>query len=343
MSDRDWFVPLTDDAGARVLAFPHAGGGCAQFADLAARFGPGVALWSANLPGRQARLDEPPVTDLDRLVAELAHRLVPVAGDAFSLFGFCGGALLALLVARELRDRGGPVPRELVVASSEAPDIAHRPRGVTRLPSELLWRRLVAEGGVPPALGDRPRLRAVAEPAVRADFGMLERYRYHPAPPLPCPVTVCFGTGDPAPRGAWLGWRRQSTAPLRMRPLPGGHWLLDEAGDALAEVLAESFGDALAPPAGVAPAAGPEPADGPDPAAPTGAGLESQLVLIWREVLGRPTLGRDANFFLHGGTSLKAIRLAEVASVRCGVSVNLGMVFRAPTPEALAGLLGGGG
>jgi medium-chain acyl-[acyl-carrier-protein] hydrolase len=244
MSDRDWFVPLRGDAPDRVFAFPHAGAGSAQLAGLAQRLaGPvrPVATWAANLPGRQARLDEPPADDLDRLVDTLATHLAKLGGGRFALFGYCGGGLLALLVAQALRDRGGPEPAVLVVASFEAPDIARLPDDVTRLPSALLWHRLAAAGGVPAALAEDERLRAVAEPAVRADFAMLSGYRHQRRPPLSCPVAVCFGTEDPAPRGAWLGWRRQTTGALWLRALPGGHWLLDDACDDIAGVLAEPF------------------------------------------------------------------------------------------------------
>lgn len=242
MSDRDWFVPLPADAPERVFAFPHAGAGPAQLAGLAQRLARAdrpVAVWAANLPGRQARLDEPLVEDLDRLVDLLATSLARLAGGRYALFGYCGGGLLSLLVARALRDRGAPEPAALVVASSEAPDIAHRPADVSRLPSELLWHQLAAAGGVPAALAADERLRTVAEPAVRTDLSMLSGYRHQRQPPLSCPVTVCFGTRDDAPRGAFLGWRRQTTGALRLRELPGSHWLLDDACDGLADVLTE--------------------------------------------------------------------------------------------------------
>ncbi|WP_420847695.1 phosphopantetheine-binding protein [Natronosporangium hydrolyticum] len=58
-------------------------------------------------------------------------------------------------------------------------------------------------------------------------------------------------------------------------------------------------------------------------------------------MLRRPSLDADANFFLSGGTSILAVRLAETASARCGVPVTMGMVFRAATPRALAELLQG--
>ena len=238
---QSWFVPLTDARAERVFAFPHAGAGCAQFTELAKAFTDDVSLWAANLPGRQARLDEPPPHDLDELVETLARELAPLAGRPYALFGYCGGALLAFLVARRLREHGTPPPARLIVGSFEAPDIGRRPYGLARLPSDRLWRQLSDDGGVPAELALDERLRRVAEPAVRADFALLAGYRHVAAPPLTTPITVCYGEQDEVRRGALLGWRRQTTGPVELRGVPGGHWLLDEAVPELAAVIGEGL------------------------------------------------------------------------------------------------------
>lgn len=237
MSPRDWYLCLADDTPARLFAFPQAGAGSARMVRLARTLSPHVSLWSANLPGRQARLAEPPVTQLPTLVQALADHLVPLARPPYALFGYCGGALTAFLVARALRDRGAPAPQALVVVSLEAPDIARMPRRLGRLPGDALWAQLVAQGTIAEDTIRDERLRAVAEPAIRADFDMLGEYRHTAAAPLDHPVVVCFGTQDPTPRGAYLGWRRQSTRPPRLHPLPGDHNLLDTALGELAEVI----------------------------------------------------------------------------------------------------------
>ncbi|MEU4244976.1 alpha/beta fold hydrolase [Actinoplanes sp. NPDC026619] len=237
----DWYVPLVPDSPARVIAFPHAGAGCAQFSDLAKLLAPEHTLWSANLPGRQARLSEPPVRDLTRLVDTLTEHLVPHTDRPYVLFGYCGGALIAFLVARALHAGGSSLPLALVTASHPAPDIAPRPHGVATLPGARLWDSLAEAGGVPPELAADERMRRIAEPAVRADFAMLADYRHQPAPPLPIPVYACHGRADQVARGALLGWRRQSEFPARLRGLPGGHWLLDSAAAELAGVVRESF------------------------------------------------------------------------------------------------------
>jgi medium-chain acyl-[acyl-carrier-protein] hydrolase len=252
-SARDWFVPLAA-GGTRVFAFPHAGAGVGQLAGFAKAAAPlGLAVWSANLPGRQARLDESPRTEFGVLVGELTDALCDIVIDdqPYLLWGYCGGALLAFGVLRELMMRPVRTPQRLVVASYDAPDIALRPRGLSALPADRLWDYLLRTGGVPESLAADVRLRAVAEEAVRADLTLLGEYRHEPGPPVPVPITVCFGERDEqASRGALLGWRRHTTHPLDLRTLPGGHWLLDDACDELAAVTAAAASPGMAMPAG---------------------------------------------------------------------------------------------
>jgi surfactin synthase thioesterase subunit len=238
-TDRDWFVPLGGTTGRPLLAFPHAGAGCAQLVELARAVGPDVSVWAANLPGRQARLHEPVRTDLEEVVAELTAAATEVLdeGRRYDVFGYCAGAQTALLVSRALRATGLGAPARLIAVSAEAPDIARRPRRLADQPSDRLWSLLAEQGGVPPAMAADRRLRALTEIAVRADFRMIADYRLRPDFPLPSAISVCYGSRDPVRRGALLGWRRQSTVALDLRQLPGGHWLLDDACDELAAVV----------------------------------------------------------------------------------------------------------
>ncbi|GAA2682676.1 MULTISPECIES: alpha/beta fold hydrolase [Actinosynnema] len=240
----DWFVPMADVDGVRLYAFPHAGAGCAQLADFAQAAGEhGVSVWAANLPGRQARLKEIPRTDFTGLTEELAEALADLLdGTPYAVFGYCGGALLAYGVIHRLRTMGAPLPVHLVVASYDAPDITRRPRELSGLPPESFWRYLGESGGVPPALAADPRLRQVAEPALRADFAVLASYRHEVNPPLPTRITVCFGERDEETRrGALLGWRRHTAEPVGLRGLDAGHWLLDDACAELAAAIADSL------------------------------------------------------------------------------------------------------
>ncbi|WP_406316884.1 alpha/beta fold hydrolase [Streptosporangium sp. NBC_01639] len=257
-----WFVPVGERAEGRVrlYVFPNAGGGPASLTELAAGFPPEVGVWAVNLPGRQARLAEPPLTDLHELVDLLARDLLATARRPYALFGYCSGALLAYLVCRRLAELSPPPgpgappalgappgPERLLVGSFAAPDVALLLRRLPSLPSWLFWEQLIELGGVPAEVAGREALRPVLEPALRADFGMLAGYRHHPGPPLPTPITVLYGKRDGSvSRGGLLGWRRQSVSRPSLRELDASHWLAEETPDRLAAVIAEEIGCAWA-------------------------------------------------------------------------------------------------
>jgi acyl carrier protein len=64
------------------------------------------------------------------------------------------------------------------------------------------------------------------------------------------------------------------------------------------------------------------------------ADLLAEVLETWRQVLDRPELDEDADFFLHGGQSLVAARLLQRVRRLVGVRVPLDLLLSAPTPRA---------
>ncbi len=75
------------------------------------------------------------------------------------------------------------------------------------------------------------------------------------------------------------------------------------------------------------------------PAAPTSLpsqGLEQDLAAIWSEVLHRPGVGADENFFEIGGTSLHLARVHERLEKKLGEGLEITKLFQYPTVSSLA-------
>lgn len=67
--------------------------------------------------------------------------------------------------------------------------------------------------------------------------------------------------------------------------------------------------------------------------------LERRLAGIWQEVLGRPYIGRDDDFFALGGHSLQAMRVAAAVEDLYGQRFSVAVLLRARTVRDLAGWL----
>jgi len=80
---------------------------------------------------------------------------------------------------------------------------------------------------------------------------------------------------------------------------------------------------------------GPNPAEVVGPRTP----VESQMVILWEELLGRKPVGVTEDFFALGGNSLLAVRLFERLHKTFGQKLPLAALFESPTIAQLARFL----
>jgi medium-chain acyl-[acyl-carrier-protein] hydrolase len=249
-----WLVRPRPDAAAmvRLFCFPYAGAGTTVYHGWADLLPPGVEVILVRLPGREARIKEPPFTSMKALVQALAPLLAPRLEGPFAFFGHSMGGLLAFETARELRRRYGLQPAHLLVSGRHAPHIQHTDPPIHALPQELFVRELVQRyNGIQRAVLEEPELLRLYLPCLRGDFSVLETYAYVPEPPLDCPISTFGGWEDARARPEELeGWRQHTAAGFSRQMFPGGHFYLNDKGgsrEALLEALSEQLIPFLVP------------------------------------------------------------------------------------------------
>jgi medium-chain acyl-[acyl-carrier-protein] hydrolase len=231
-------------AAVRLFCLPHAGGGSAIFRRWPAALPANIEVCLVRLPGREARLREPPFTRLEPLVATLADILRPLLDRPFAFFGHSMGALVAFELARHVRARCQIAPRHLFVSARRAPQCASTDPFLHVLP-EAEFRRAIRElGGTPEQVLADEELLSLLLPAVRADFTVAETYAYGEEPPLDCPITAFGGRDDPRVGDTQLdAWRQQTRRDFRRYMFPGGHFFIHSAEAPLLDVLALQLSD----------------------------------------------------------------------------------------------------
>jgi medium-chain acyl-[acyl-carrier-protein] hydrolase len=225
------------DARARLICFPHAGGGPSTYAAWARALADyPLEVAAAHLPGREARTAEPPATTLDAVFDPLTDAIAAVADRPFALFGHSMGAVVAFEIARRLRDRHAHAPAYLFVSGAPAPQLPRVDLGLRFIDDDAAFLNAVADtyGGVPRIVLERAELRASMVAALRADLTLTETHEYTDAPPLACAIAAYGGRADAIVSGERLtAWREQTTGDFSWRSFDGDHFYLNRARDAL--------------------------------------------------------------------------------------------------------------
>jgi medium-chain acyl-[acyl-carrier-protein] hydrolase len=228
------------DPRHRLFCFPHAGAGAATYAPWPSLLPNDIEVVAIQLPGREDRLGEPAFTDAAALIRPMVQVLRPYLRLPFSLFGHSGGALFAFELARALRARLGREPARLFVSGQPAPDLVDQLPVLHTLADADFVRAVRDLGGTAPAVADDPQLLDVVLPALRADFGLWERYRFTPGPRLSAPITAFAGNRDTrAPVDTVAAWQRHTDGAFTLTTFDGDHFFVR---DRRAELAAEIGG-----------------------------------------------------------------------------------------------------
>jgi len=237
----EWFAHVQKNNAQtrlRLFCFPYAGGGALIFRGWSDHLSEAVEVWPVELPGRGARLMEPPATRLSSLVSQVAEALHSHLDKHFAFFGCSFGALLSFELARYLREIYDLSPCHLFVAAHRAPQLPNPDPTVHTLSDHGLLEKLRRFEGTPEEVLRNPELMELLLPTIRKDFEVCDTYTYLSKPPLACPISVFGGVEDVVVSYAELEpWREQTVDSCTLVMFPGGHLFINTAQSLLLNTL----------------------------------------------------------------------------------------------------------
>ncbi len=222
------------DAAARLFCLHYAGGSALTYRAWCALAPAELEVCPVQLPGRDERRAEPPFRRMHEVVEALADAIEPLSDLPFGLFGHSMGARIAFELVRTLRARRAPMPGQLFVSGSRAPHVPSGGTDLHRLDDAALVEELRRMGGTPEDILDDPDTAATLLGLVRADFELLETYRFAGDDRLDCDITAFRGAGDAfATLEGMQAWEPLTNGRFAMRTFPGNHFFLQPNGRAI--------------------------------------------------------------------------------------------------------------
>lgn len=215
-------------ATLRIFGFPHAGGGSLLFRPWLAQTPSHVEWCLAALPGREQRLNEPPLAQMGPLLEGLALAIAPLLDRPAIFLGHSMGAFIAFELIRKLMARGWAGPQLLAVSGQRAPHLPDPKPPFYHLPdAEFVAAIQRTYQSIPQELLADRALLQIFLPAMRADFTLIDTYRYQPGPPLPLPIVAFGGTDDAlVPAANLAAWAQHTRSSFRQHLFAGGHFFL---------------------------------------------------------------------------------------------------------------------
>nr|QLK00633.1 polyketide synthase dehydratase domain-containing protein [Micromonospora carbonacea] len=262
--DRDrWLAHHRISAAPRVRLFcvPYGVKGASLFSSWTGLFDNDVDVCPVQFPGKENRIHERPISDIDEAVNALEVALDGLLDRPFAIYGHSVGALIAYRLAHRLHQRHGDLLRHLFVGAYTSPSIVPNPVyrrvmesfqafGFDSIPDieELATvpkeRQRDYERFVEDQFGMEidDEMRNAIKPVGYSDFRMVHTYRHDPAePPLPAPISAFHGKEDTfVTEDEMRAWKGLTANAFDLTVLSGDHFFIhpDQDEQALVREIA---------------------------------------------------------------------------------------------------------
>jgi medium-chain acyl-[acyl-carrier-protein] hydrolase len=227
----EWVLrwPVTNQPKLRMFCFPFAGGGAYNYKPWQQLLPPDIEVCAIQLPGRESRRAEKPLTSMSELMPILARSIEPLMTVPFFFFGHSMGGLMSFELCRYLRRQNELLPSDLFISATCAPQLSSHKRFLHLMSDLELIQEMSRYGGTPKEVLEDKDMIEMMLPLLRADCALFETCDYVPETPVDIPITVFGGAQDErATEEELRAWEAQTTAAFSLRMFPGAHFFLKE-------------------------------------------------------------------------------------------------------------------
>ena len=232
----------------KLICFPYGGGGASIYRNWGQYLPAGIEVCPVQLPGRESRIQEKPITHLQTLIHDLYLALKDEIILPYAFFGHSFGSLIAFELTRYIQQQSQLLPQHLFVSGFPAPHLQikkfqdllqnfsdlsfstgeYTMSDLTDIQLQQIMnicqRHHLIENNDEFSTFDL--LRTIL-PILFADSQLVSGYQYIELTPLTIPITAFYGTEDKFIHPKTIkNWEKHTTHHFKKYPFAGGHMFI---------------------------------------------------------------------------------------------------------------------
>ncbi len=225
-----------------LVVLPYAGAGIGPFAGLRKSARPDFEVKAVELPGREARITEPPLRTWAQVREFLGTEVLPSLAGDYIVYGHSMGALLGYELSR-LGESAGHPPKAVCLAAYPGP-AADKPYIIGAMNDERLRDYMRSMTGVDSAALMPAELLELVLGTVRADLALCDSYPGADAETISSPMLALYGESDPeVGRPEVSRWATRTTGPFQIAAVAGDHLFFREQADTMIGLIRDFLAD----------------------------------------------------------------------------------------------------
>lgn len=227
----------------KVFPIPYAGASVNVYYGWNKLLPEGYELGLVELAGRGGRFNEPFYESIDEAAIDIAKRIgAQINDNEYVLFGHSMGALLAYEVYYKLIELGVKVPKHLFVSGRKAPQIGETKGEMKRLSDKDFMEMVDKFGGIPKQFYREDTIK-IFLPILRADFIMLDEYRYkEKLEKINCDVSILYAKDDfSTPLNEMEPWKDECKGNVSIYEFEGEHFFLNDHPEQVIECIVKTL------------------------------------------------------------------------------------------------------
>lgn len=228
----------------KAICFPFAGGNEHVFKPLEKHFS--FDMTTVNFPGRGKRTGQPLCKNMTEAVRDFFQQYASLLKGDFFFWGHSLGAVIAYEVTLKIQEKGGQMPKFLIVSGKENPSFVE-PEPKHNVSKEEFMQVLRAYGGTAEEVLAHKELMDYFEPIFRADFQIAETYSRSEPAPMNLPLFNIGGKNDKEVSYELLtGWKDYTEGHYQEMLLDGEHFFILDQKEEFAKLvnkIANEFAD----------------------------------------------------------------------------------------------------